>query len=107
MTHCTVFSAMFRSTSIDGIATLTIATSRIVMKKAAPTTARMSHLWRAGAAGCAASVISVAEVAAVREDHNCAGGARGGDHLAVTAGASRLDDRGHAGVERELRAVRE
>src|SRR5919201_1672654 len=36
---------MWRSRWIDGIATLTIATSRIVMKNAAPTTARISHLW--------------------------------------------------------------
>src|SRR5215211_8403475 len=98
---------MSRSTWIEGIATLTIATSRIVMKNAAPTTARMSHLWRSGAAGCAASVISVAEVAAVREDHNCAGGTHGADHLVVAARAARLDDRRDAGVERELRAVRE
>ena len=45
ITHCTVDSAMFRSFWIDGIATLTIATSRIVMKNAAPTTARTSHLF--------------------------------------------------------------
>ena len=34
---------MWRSRWIDGIATLTIATSRIVMKNAAPTTARTTH----------------------------------------------------------------
>src|SRR5262249_26128059 len=42
-THCTVDSAIFRSFWIDGIATLTIDTSRIVMKNAVPTTARTSH----------------------------------------------------------------
>src|SRR5689334_12590093 len=36
---------MCRSRWIDGIATLTIATSRIVMKNAAPTTVRTSHLF--------------------------------------------------------------
>src|SRR5690242_751064 len=37
---------MSRSFWMEGIATLTIATSRIVMKNAAPTTARTSHLPR-------------------------------------------------------------
>src|SRR5215210_2717576 len=89
------------------MATLTIATSRIVMKNAAPTTARTSHLWRAEAVGAAASVISVAEVAAVGEDHSCAGCAYGADHIVVALRAAGLDDRCHAGIERELRTVRE
>src|SRR5689334_22822675 len=42
-THWTVVSATWRSRWIDGIATLTIATSRTVMKKAAPTIARVSQ----------------------------------------------------------------
>src|SRR4051812_24224152 len=37
---------MCRSRWIDGIATLTIATSRMVMKNAAPTMLRISHLLR-------------------------------------------------------------
>src|ERR687884_28423 len=39
ITHSTVCRVMSRSVSIDGMATLTIATSRIVMKNAAPRTA--------------------------------------------------------------------
>src|SRR2546423_13105539 len=45
---------MLRSVWIDGIATLTIATSRIVMKNAAPTTARISQ--RRGFGSAATSV---------------------------------------------------
>src|SRR3954469_24992842 len=41
ITHSTVVWLMSKSVWIDGIATLTIATSRIVMKNAVPTTARM------------------------------------------------------------------
>src|SRR5207237_1242635 len=48
--HCTVDSAMCRSFWIDGIATVTIATSRIVMKNAAPTTASVSQRRRFRAA---------------------------------------------------------
>src|ERR671927_706020 len=51
ITHCTVSSAMFRSLWIDGIATLTIATSSTVMKKAAPTTASVNQRRRFRASG--------------------------------------------------------
>src|SRR4051794_30168677 len=46
-THCTVVSVTLRSSSIDGSATFTIATSSTVMKNAAPTIASVSQrrLW--------------------------------------------------------------
>src|SRR5947207_2139010 len=56
ITHSTVCRVMSRSVSIDGIATLTIATSRIVMKNAVPTTARISQ--RRGFGSAATSVKS-------------------------------------------------
>jgi len=43
ITHWTVCSLICRSIWIDGIATFTIATSRMVMKNAAPTMARVSQ----------------------------------------------------------------
>ena len=54
ITHSTVCRVIFKSISIEGIATLTIATSRIVMKKAVPTTARISQ--RRGFGSAATSV---------------------------------------------------
>src|SRR5919109_2987444 len=51
ITHCTVSSAIFRSFWIDGIATLTIATSSTVMKNAAPTTASDNQRRRFEASG--------------------------------------------------------
>ena len=41
MTHCRFACEKLRALAIDGRATLTIETSRIVMKKAVATTARM------------------------------------------------------------------
>ena len=41
MTHCRFSCEKFRSFAIDGSATLTIETSRIVMKNAVATTARI------------------------------------------------------------------
>src|SRR5918912_1339046 len=54
ITNSTVWRVMSRSVSIEGIATLTIATSRIVMKNAVPTTARISQ--RRGFGSAAMSV---------------------------------------------------
>ena len=49
----------------------------------------------------------VLEVAAVREHHADAGRVGGFDDLVVAHRAARLDDRGDARVDRELRAVGE
>lgn len=49
----------------------------------------------------------VAEVAAAGQDHRRAGRLHGLDHLVVSLGATRLDDRRHARLERCLRPVRE
>jgi hypothetical protein len=43
MTHCRFACEKFRSLPIDGSATFTIETSRIVMKNAVATTARIRH----------------------------------------------------------------
>src|SRR5262249_54223182 len=50
---------------------------------------------------------SVAEVSAPREDHRRTGRADRLGDLVVAAGAARLRDRGDAGIESQLRGVRE
>src|SRR3954447_17238180 len=104
MTHCTVDSAMSRSFWIDGIATLTIATSRIVMKNAVPTTARTSHLllW--------CSVIPcplMSKVPTAREDHSASGTGHSLDDFGVPLRSAGLDQRRDAARKRLLRPVRE
>src|SRR6266542_337793 len=106
MTHCTVDSLMWRSVWIDGIATLTIATSRIVMKNAAPTTARTSHLFLWFSV-IAPGAPSVSKVPASRENHSGSGPLDCLDDLGVALRPARLDDRPHAAGERLLRPVRE
>jgi hypothetical protein len=58
-----------------------------------------------GAVALLAARRSVPEVPPVGEDHGDAGGVGGLDDLVVTDRPSRLDDRGDAGVDRELGAV--
>src|SRR3954454_7110957 len=95
---------MSRSFWIDGIATLTIATSRIVMKNAAPTTARTNHFL------CWCSVMtrplsSVPEVPSPREHHNRSGCLCSSDHLGVPLRAAGLDDPGDPARQRQLGPV--
>src|SRR3954452_18254430 len=52
-------------------------------------------------------VPSVTEVTFAGEDHRGAGAADGVDRLLVPHGAARLHDRGDAGIEQQLRPVRE
>ena len=70
---------------------------------------RRGRLAVPGAVRCARAHAArlVLEVAAVREDHRDAGGVGGLDDLVVAHRAAGLDDRGDAGVDRELRAVGE
>ena len=91
---------------IDGSATLTIETSRTVMKKAAQTTA--SAFQRRGSSSAISplppvflpgrnvlgrgSIPSVPEVAAAGEDHRRAGGLDGARHLVVALRAAGLDE---------------
>src|SRR6266545_3825267 len=113
MTHCTVDSLMWRSVWIDGIATLTIATSRIVMKNAAPTTARTSHLFLCssimllGNEARRTSIPSVAEMPAPGKDHSRSCTIDGRGNLGVAFGAAGLDDRRDAARQRLLRPVGE
>src|SRR6476661_7965629 len=134
MTHCRLSREKLSAVSIEGRATFTIETSRIVMKKAAHTTVSAFQRSGSGTAvlGTAASIRtpplwsqsivrrrttqpqidipgggSMAEVAAAREGHRGSGLRHRGDHVLVAARASGLDDRGRARVERDLRAVRE
>src|SRR3954465_4447036 len=94
---------MSRSFWIDGIATVTIATSRIVMKNAAPTTARTSHFLSL----CSAMPRppSVTKVTTTREDHSASGARHRLDDLGVALRASGLDQRGHSTGECLLRPV--
>jgi hypothetical protein len=57
MTHCRFAFEKSRSRPIDGSATLTIETSRIVMKNAVATTARISHR-----CGCDAMNVKVVQI---------------------------------------------
>src|ERR1041384_1100940 len=104
---------MGRSVWIDGIATVTIATSRIVMKNAAPTTARTIHLfvWRSlmwlRNEARRPPIPSVAEVPPAREDHSRFRALDDLDDLRVPLGAAGLDDRRDAAGERLLGTVRE
>src|ERR1051325_9536404 len=104
---------MSRSFWIDGIATLTIATSRIVMKNAVPTTARTSHfrcwcslMWL-GNEAWRPPIPSMAEMPPAREDHKRLRATDDPDDLRVPLGAAGLDDRRDAAGERLLGAVRE
>src|SRR6478735_1002006 len=133
MTHCRLSREKSSAVSIEGRATFTIETSRIVMKKAAHTT--VSAFQRSGSGTAvlvtAASIRtpplwsqsivrrrtiqpqidipgggSMAEVAAAREDHGGSCLRDRGDHVLVPARAAGLNDRGRAGVESDLRTVR-
>src|SRR5215208_4357599 len=127
---------MSSSIWIDGSATFTIATSRIVMKKAVPTTASVSHFRRwmsvircslasrrerlfAGQRPPPPNLFHrrprrkvprpalVAEVAPPREHHRAACAVDRLDDLGVAPRPSRLHDRRHATRQRELGTVRE
>ena len=69
--------------------------------------ARWSFAHSCRASGAMRPTRSVLEVAAVREHHADPGRVGRLDDLEVALGAARLDDRGHAGLDRQLRPVGE
>src|SRR5262245_42794625 len=95
---------MCKSSWIDGIATVTIATSRIVMKNAAPTTASTNHFLRS----CSdMNYPSVTKVPSACEDHSSSGTGHHFDDLRVALRAAGLDDGRDAARDRLLRPVGE
>jgi hypothetical protein len=67
----------------------------------------LTRLLHEGSVLPAPNELLVTEVAATGEDHRPAGRSHGLDDLVVSLGATRLDDRRHARLERSLRPVRE